>query len=538
MADMEPSGNNGQVPPSSQMTEFPAHCGRILHKFLDVSTWAFFSISLSPLSLKEIKGHSLTGCLVVTCLQSQDNKSLREVRISTLIRSTWRKILTAISLDLKKELLNEIDNLLYYESDSHVEAQEALEKIFNSEDALLAGADEATWLLSPILRRFALLRRMAMPLHHMDIGSVESDILAECSLLDLFLDMPAICNVASRSLNERMGEIEECLAKTVDVKSAAELRLLQRMISSVLQRAGFSIIPVNRKHIVHTYIVPDKVYHDHCLVMKERNRLLQQLELRKENPGMALSHKALNNAIKLPQRVRGGTVLVTEREMSFEAFQAQSIMGEMVNRKLKRPYIPGISRPRLSAVSMPPQGINELRSIFFDEFGALNKDIVEDIDLSKRHSFISFSNGANDRGDLRWQVPLRRHSTNHVVHTRQRVEALLARYGCIDGNGEKLHDLAMLMGGTADQSLHHDIPRQTTSFLPYDPKEEQRKQKEQMIMAEPPRAMVAASGWEFDRAAYNDAMGSPLAPVSILIGMGDEFKVLVGVQRNQVDQRG
>ena len=160
------------------------------------------------------------------------------------------------------------------------------------------------------------------------------------------------------------------------------------------------------------------------------------------------------------------------------------------------------------------------------------------IRIRENYSFISFSNGANDRGDLRWQVPLRRHSTNHVVHTRQRVEALLARYGCIDGNGEKLHDLAMLMGGTADQSLHHDIPRQTTSFLPYDPKEEQRKQKEQMIMAEPPRAMVAASGWEFDRAAYNDAMGSPLAPVSILIGMGDEFKVLVGVQRNQVDQRG
>jgi len=535
---MEPSDNERQASPSSQVTEFPAHCGRILSKFFDVSSWAFFSINLSPLCLKEIQGLSLTGCLVVTCLKYQGNSSFQQVQISSLIRSTWRKMLSALSAGLKKELLNELDNLLYYESDSLVEAQEALESISKSADALSAGADEATWLLSPILRRYALLRRMAMPLQHMEIGSIESGIIGDCSLLDLFLDMPKVRNVASRSLNERMGEIVKCLA-TVDVKTAGQLSQLQLIVSSALQRAGFSISPIiNRKHVVQTYIVPDKVYQDHCAVIRERNGLLEDLVERKKNPGMLLSHKALNAATKLPQRVRGGTVLVTEKEMSFEAFQAQNIIGEMVNRKLKRPYIPGVSRPRLSALSMPPEGINELRSIFFDEFGALNKDIIEDIDLSKRHNFISFSNGANDRGDLRWQVPLRRHGKNHLVHTRQRVEALLARFGCIAKKGEKLHDLAMLMGGTADQSLHHDIPRQTTSFLPYDPMEEERKYEEQNIMTQPPRTLVPASGWEFDRAAYNDAMGSPWAPASILIGMGDEFKVLVGVQRNQVDQRG
>ena len=535
---MKPSDKERQASPSTQVTEFPAHCGRILSKFFDVSSWAFFSINLSPLCLKEIQGNSFTGCLVITCLKSQGNSSLQQVRISSLIRSTWRKILSALSVGLKKELLNELDNLLYYESDSLIEAQEALDTIFKSADILSAGADEATWLSSPILRRYALLRRMAMPLHHVEIGSIESKILDDCSLLDLFLDMPNVCNAASHSLNERMDEINKCLNTTVDVKTAAQLRQLTRMVSSALQRAGFSVSPVNRKHVVQSYFVPDKVYQDHCAVIQERNRLLEHLQKRKENPGMVLSHKALNAATKLPQRVRGGTVLVTEREMSFETFQAQNIVGELVNRKLKRPYIPGVSRPRLSALSMPPEGINELRSIFFDEFGALNKKIIQDIDHSKRHNFISFSNGANDRGDLRWQVPLRRHGKHHLVDTRERVEALLARFGCIDEKKEKLHDLAMLMGGTADQSLHHDIPRQTTSFLPYDPKEEQRKYEEQEIMTQPPMALVPASGWEFDRVAYNDAMSSPLAPASILIGMGDEFKVVVGVQRNQVDQRG
>jgi hypothetical protein len=542
MVDNGLSDSFGQASSSSHVVKLsPYHGARILPKFFDVSSWAFFSIDLSPLCRKEIQGCCVTGCMVLTCLQSQENESLREVQISSLIRSTWRKILVRLSADQTKELRSELDDLLYYESDSLIEVQEALETIFNSADALPPGADEGPWLLSPTLQRYARLRRMAMPLHHMEIGSsTEHHILADCSLMDLLLDMPEVGIVASRSLKERLGEIQRTIDHSAnDTKTVKQLHQLQRMITNALRHAGFSITPLNRKEILQTYLVPDTVRHDHAAVIYERNRLLRHLQLRKQNPRIVRSHKTLNGDVELPQRFRDGTVLVTEKEMSFEAFHAQSTMGNAVNRKLQRLYIPGVSRPRLCAVSMPVEGLVDLRSIFFDEHGALNKDIVGDIDLSSRHSFITFSNDGSDRGDLRWQVPLRRHGKNQTVRTRRRVEQLLARHGCVNKAKEHIHDLGILMGGTEDQSIHHDIPRQTTSFLPFDPEEYHRtnEQQQQRMTQTPRRAEVAASGWEFDRAAYNDAMISPWAPSSLLLGMGDDFKVLVGVQRNQVDRK-
>lgn len=506
--------------------------GRILSKFLDVSSWAFFSIDLSPLCLNDIQGHCTTGCLVVTSLYSQDNSTLKTVHISTLIRSSWRKILRSMSTDQKNELSKEIHNLVYHESDSPATTQQALDKIF-SVDFLVAGADEATWLLSPVLQKFTLLRRMTMSMHQKEIGKKESHILSDCSLVDLLLDMPEIRNAVCRSLNGRLHKIQQCILNSnSDETIVSQLGQLQKMISSALQRAGFSVDPISQKAYIQTYLVPNDVAQDHAVVIQERNRLLRELQQRKEDSKMLPTHKAMNGAVELPIRLHGGTVLVTEKEMSFDAFQAEIKIADIVNRKLKRPYIPDVSRPRLTAVSIPAEGLHRLRSIFFDEDGALNKEIVRDIDRSGRHNFIIFSNHPEDRCDLRWQLPLRRHSPYEKVRTRRRVEKLLAQYGCIDESKESIHDLAMLMGGTADQSLHHDIPRQTTSFLPYDPKERQE------TMSEDPESMIAASGWELDRTAYNDAMASPYAPSSNLLGMGDEFKVLVGVQRNQVDQRG
>ena len=90
---------------------------------------------------------------------------------------------------------------------------------------------------------------------------------------------------------------------------------------------------------------------------------------------------------------------------------------------------------------------------------------------------------------------------------------------------ERIHDLGILIGGTEDQSLHHDIPRQTTCWLKEPP--------EQGV-----KLGIQANGWEFDRLDYNDAMASRYAPSSMLFGMGDRGECYVGVQKNQIERYG
>lgn len=43
-------------------------------------------------------------------------------------------------------------------------------------------------------------------------------------------------------------------------------------------------------------------------------------------------------------------------------------------------------------------------------------------------------------------------------------------------------------------------------------------------------------GWEFDRIAYNDTMFSPYAPGGILLGTGENGRVQLGVQKNEIER--
>jgi len=132
------------------------------------------------------------------------------------------------------------------------------------------------------------------------------------------------------------------------------------------------------------------------------------------------------------------------------------------------------------------------------------------------------------RNDYRWQVPLQRHDTDHLVATRSMVESLLIEEGIVNPEQERIHDMGILIGGTEDQSIHHDIPRQTTSWLPQDPATSDEDQ-----IVEP-----LVGGWEYDRVAYNEAMASPFAPCSVLIGLGGNSTARIGVQKNQIDRTG
>jgi hypothetical protein len=222
-----------------------------------------------------------------------------------------------------------------------------------------------------------------------------------------------------------------------------------------------------------------------------------------------------------------GCLLLTEDEISHQEFCDEVKIMVALNKTLRRPYHPGVSRPKLQKLEISSQSLNELKSIFFDKDGSLRRDIIEDTDLSTRHGYINFSNAScpDPRNDQRWQIPLKRH-TMRVVTTRSAFETFLSQKGLMDPSRETIHDLGMLIGGTEDQSIHHDIPRQTTVWLPEVPASN----------SDAHSSGVPVPGWEFDRIAYNETMASRHAPGSILFGMGETGEVQIGVQKNQIER--
>jgi hypothetical protein len=262
-------------------------------------------------------------------------------------------------------------------------------------------------------------------------------------------------------------------------------------------------------------------------VRVERQRLLQELEERKKHEGAEICFFTVGGRVKLPNRMFNGCLLVTEHELPHEEFCSQMKLMTKVNKTLPRPFHPGTSRPRLHGVGKFKAALTQLRSIFFDSDGSLRRTIMDSADLSSRHGYINFSNASclDQRNDYRWQVPIKRHSVRGFVTTRSAVESLFSEQKFIHPDHEKIHDLGILIGGTEDQSIHHDIPRQTTCWLPEDPE----------ILG---RSGVPVTGWEFDRAAYNEAMAGPYAPSSLLLGMNETGDAHVGVQKNQVERYG
>ena len=89
---------------------------------------------------------------------------------------------------------------------------------------------------------------------------------------------------------------------------------------------------------------------------------------------------------------------------------------------------------------------------------------------------------------------------------------------------EELDDIGLLFGGMEDQSLHHDTARQFTTWMPNRPLAEFDDMVE----------LDAITGWEVDRLEYNNAMASPAAPGSLLVGLHSGDSVYLGVQKDQI----
>jgi hypothetical protein len=212
-----------------------------------------------------------------------------------------------------------------------------------------------------------------------------------------------------------------------------------------------------------------------------------------------------------------------EHDMSLSRFLAKTKYLNSVNESFPSLFTPGISRPKLQQLNLSTENMKALKSLFFDADGSLRDAVLQDIDLSVKHGYINFRNARclENRNDRRWQIPIRKHDDENVISTRKAVEHVLGD-GVIASDKEALYDLGIIIGGTEDQSLHHDVARRFVNWFP----NEYGNQNYAF--------MAPVTGWEVDRLAYNAAMSSSNAPASILLGMSNDQEVLLGVQKDQI----
>jgi hypothetical protein len=492
---------------------------------------AFFSISVHPLLLGDYSnvGACSSGC-VVTVSASEEN-----IESSSLLERMKSKLQSEMQAP-RKIPLHAVEHMLQHQTDDCMDVMAVVKK-YSESTRPMAGQDEVEWFVgcrSTSLRSYAFLRRLAMPMHLHVLGTGSNLKQLPFSFLDLILELEVLRSITGSHLLSRIDTLEK--EQSQSSKSPREIEMLKKLrtllirtiaragVRSTIQCDSNKLDASDGKGVCDSYAIPERMREEVVSIRVERKRLLKELEERKKNEGAEISHFSVGGKIKLPYRIHNGCLLVTENELSHEEFCNQTKLMTKVNKTLPRPFHPGVSRPRLQKVELSTKARFQLRSIFFDSDGSLRDSILDDIDLSTRHGYINFANAScqDQRNDYRWQVPIKRH-TMRVVAVRSAVESLFSEQKILLPGHEKIHDLGILIGGTEDQSIHHDIPRQTTSWLPEEPSISEI-------------SGVPVTGWEFDRAAYNEAMASPYAPSSILLGMSDSGEVNLGVQKNQIER--
>jgi hypothetical protein len=234
----------------------------------------------------------------------------------------------------------------------------------------------------------------------------------------------------------------------------------------------------------------------------------------KNNVGKQLEHIPSKSIVK---QIYG------QKNMTVEEFQAKKKIRDKNNKMLCQSRDPS-SRPKCTGLHFSDDQMKTIKSIFFTDNGSFNTNTLKDIDYSSSlHGLIQFTNG-NKAGakDKRWQVPIKNHDKQNrqgsfvssFVRTRQKMEYLLIKAGHFDPTVERIAELTMLIGGTEDQSIHHDVARYLTSYH---------------------HATYEDLGWEEKRKEYNEAMRGPHAPCSMLFAMSTDRTMNLGVQSTELN---
>lgn len=114
------------------------------------------------------------------------------------------------------------------------------------------------------------------------------------------------------------------------------------------------------------------------------------------------------------------------------------------------------------------------------------------------------------------------------VKTRLAIERLFIEMGIITSDHECLDEIGLLVGGTEDQSLHHDIARKFVHWYDEPKSENEASDDHSNVEA------AALVGWEVDRLRYNKMISSQFGPAAVLISLGNGAEMLLGIQKDQI----
>ena len=224
--------------------------------------------------------------------------------------------------------------------------------------------------------------------------------------------------------------------------------------------------------------------------------------------------------------------------MTEEQFLRETSFMHRVNCTFPRQFDLVESRPRFAQTQFTAEELSQLQQVFFNDDGSLSSTSCLDASRTLRNHYIIFCNdsGAGSE-DKRWQIPIKNHFAGSV-QTRSNVEKVLFQSGVLDEQYERLYDLVLLIGGTEDQSLHHDLPRDWVTWRRQSSTtNNNNNNNHNHTLNNNSNSPVSVDlmndddslgkgngfcetvGWEANRLGYNTAMLSKHAPAVLLVPM-------------------
>jgi hypothetical protein len=296
-----------------------------LHSFLSPNGTGV-AVVAAPMLLNQYNASIKPGCVMTLSSNgSQDESSYAPENII----SAWK---TAVTSAPRKGLHRAVTTLLQNQFDSLSEIVATVKYYEKAKmtSQLVPGEDEIEWLVGPnsaVLRRYALLRRLAMPMHvHVNDKGNSNLTTMSFSFLDLLLRMENVKNEAVKSIILRAAFIGETMSLPVCSDHARTLlQDLQGLLISTLRQLGGEISlgginvdlallePTMLKQFVTLKTKPSKQQREACslpesmrdevlAVREERKRLLQEFEIRKKSGYSEQSCSCRKGKLRLPNR--------------------------------------------------------------------------------------------------------------------------------------------------------------------------------------------------------------------------------------------
>lgn len=378
---------------------------------------ACFTISIKPSFLSGFQSSSSSvesGCFVQIMYGTKPETN--ELSLKNQILSELQSAVNKASR--KNQLRSEIKHLLNHQTDDYVDSIAAFQEQLSSENHA-ARYEEMIWLSNPKLFEFSLLRRLAMPVVVVRNGEIGSPTKVDFSFLDLVMQLEGINHEVTQSLVSRIKYIEARIKATSTETELGKndfvkhMKRLRKLLIQTITRAKVSNVKAIKQEAQETvqkvrtsYYIPD-TNDNMSTVRSERDRIIQELELRKQCKIPQVSQFSLGGKVEPSKRMYNGALLVTAKEASYEDFYRQKQIMDQVNLTFTRKFRNGISRPALQQLKMDEQTLAKLKSTFFDKDGSLKNNIQCDIDLSSKHGYINFANVSckDSRNDKRYVSP-------------------------------------------------------------------------------------------------------------------------------------